>query len=686
MKLNRSISLCLQLLTYLLASSLFIGCQENPYPKGNGVIVKTPTLEKQPLPELSLAVNDVIEFREGRKGSYLIRGAVAAPGVPVISVEGLPAGATFDKKTNLLTWIPDHFAGNDPNDPGIKSHLYPITVQIRSSKDEYRAFRKEVNLIVYDVPQVIKINMARDASVDEGQKFSGSFTIENDDYPQGPFKVLLKDMPANLELIADSSDPTKFTIEFSPDFFHVNKQKDGNSKEYNGTIFVSNPANHIEEKQFILDVRDVRLDSKLVVPGHLVQGLDVSLQVAAYDLNREVVPKIELVQSPFDRHPYGKFSVQLVKNPDTFSSVLNVTWSDIPPSHNGETQELKFKACVLSFSRRYDNCSYKTSKIKLLVRDRKSPKIDRRKWPINDLVYLGFNKRISRRIRVTDQEDSSLMPKVEIFPKEMRKYVHWNNGTLTARFDQAGVFQFNVKATSDYNMSSSESFIVEVFPKSRKKVLIFADSTRDPEVVFYKKRFKNMEMMNPAIQAINLRNISNRKTLVITTSTLMDKSISHKVQRAIDEIDNIVVASPLIESLPPKFLNTLITKYDMSPIGRLSQIPNAPRLKKAKFQFTKHFDVPTHAIGLKGRASSVSGDPIIFNGGLYDTAKNCKGVLGISETDINPFIIGLSCHRKGRLSGGRISILGTEWADLKTSLKDKSIPAKWFDTLLNENF
>lgn len=684
MKLNKAFTL---LLTYFLASSLFVGCQENPYPKGNGVIVKTPTLEEQPLPELSLAVDDVIEFREGRKGTYLIRGAVAEPGKPVISVEGLPAGASFDKKTNLISWIPDHFAGNDPNDPGIKSQLYPITVQIRSDKDEFRAFRKEVNLIVYDVPQVIKINTARDGSVKEGQKFSSSFTIENDDYPKGPFKVLLKDMPANLELVADKNDPTKFTMEFTPDFFHVNEQKDGTSVKYNGTIFVSNPANHIEEKQFIIEVKDVRLDSKLVVPDHLVQGLDVSVQVAAYDLNREVVPKIELLGGASNRPQFGNFSVELVKNPDNFSSVLNVTWSDIPPAHNGETQELNFKACVLSSGGNYNNCSYKTSKIKFLVRDRKSPRIDRRSWPVNDLVYLGFNKTISRRVRITDREDSSLVPKVEIFPEEMRKYVKWQNGMLTARFDQAGVFQFNVKATSDYNMSSSESFILEVFPESRKKTLVFADSTRDPEVVFYKQRFKDMDLMNPAIQAINLRNISDRTTLVLTTSTLLDKSVQDKVQKAIDEIDNVVVATPLIESLPPKFLNTLTTKYDMSIIGKLSEVPHAPKLNSVMFQFNELFDSPVDKIGLKGSTTEASFDPIVFNGGLYDTHKNCKGVLGVSDkANVPPYIIALTCSRTERAGGGKISILGTEWADLKTSADDESIPAKWFDTLLNENF
>tara|TARA_Y100000780_G_C13696027_1_gene422576 strand:+ start:10069 stop:12120 length:2052 start_codon:yes stop_codon:yes gene_type:complete len=683
MKLRKTNKL---LLSFLLASSFLMGCDENPYPAGDGVIVETPTLEEEPLPELSLAVDDVIEFREGRRGTYLIRGAVAEPGEPIISVEDLPAGATFDEKENLIKWIPDHFAGNDPNDPGIKSRIYPIMVELRSSEDEFRAVRKQVNLLVHDVPQLIKINTARNGSIDEGKKFSSSFTIENSDYPDGPFKVLLKDMPANIELIADEDDPTKFTMEFTPDFFHVNRETDGQKVKYVGTIFVSNPANHIEEKQFEITVNDIRLDSKLVAPSELVQGLDVSIQVAGYDLNKEVTPKIELLGGRADRPQFGTFDFEVIKNPENYSSVLNVTWKDIPPSQNGKTHTLKFKSCVLSFNGSYNNCSYAETEVKFVVRDRKAPLISRSSWPVDELVYIGFNEKLSKNIRVTDREDSKLSPKVEIFPEEMRQYVEWDNGFLTARFDKAGVYQFNLKATSDYNVSSTESFILEVFPEERYKNLIFADSTRDPEVIFYKERFKDMQMMNPAIQQINPRNISGRDMLIITSSTLLDKSIQDKVMAAIDKIDHVVVASPLIENLPPKFYDRLVNKYDMSPIGRLSQIPNAPKLEDAKFHFTQHFDVPTNEIGLLGKSSSASTDPMIFNGGLYDTEKNCKGVLGVSETDINPFIIGLSCKRTERLGGGRISILGTEWSDLKTSEDDKQIPVKWFDTLLNEEF
>ncbi|MFT6604167.1 MAG: hypothetical protein ACJARO_001686 [Bacteriovoracaceae bacterium] len=233
-------------------------------------------------------------------------------------------------------------------------------------------------------------------------------------------------------------------------------------------------------------------------------------------------------------------------------------------------------------------------------------------------------------------------------------------------------------------MSSAESFIVEVFPNNRNKTLLFADSTRDPEALFYKSAFKGtMDIMNPAIQEVNLRNISDRETLVITTSTLLDESVQAEVLSAIKGIKNIVVASPLIRKLPPEFLTTLEEEYDFLPIGRYSELPNMPDLSKMKFVAVSKFATPVNAVGVKQKASKESHDPMIFNGGLHDPDKICKGVLGLSETGTNPYVTGVSCARK---NGGRISILGTEWADLLTQEADKEIPAKWFDTLLNGKF
>ncbi|MFT6071361.1 MAG: hypothetical protein ACJAT2_000543 [Bacteriovoracaceae bacterium] len=667
-------------LLFILSVITLVGCKQDPYPT-EGVFRKEPVVQgQQPLPALAISVGDKIEYREGRNLALKIRVEVEEPGEPIVKIDGLPEGASFDPKTFMLSWTPNYFQGNDINDASIKARFYPITIWLRSSALPKEYLRKTVNLVVFDIPRAIGIGSSRNSSVNENSEFNETITISNPDYPQGPFKLLTKDLPANMKI--EEISPTQFKLSYKPDYFHVNRARGESSKVYNGKIIVSNPANHIEEVDYKFTVKDVRREVKVVAPESLTQGLDVSFQVASYDLNREISPDMTLLTS---RPGFGNFRTEVIKNEDSFSSVMNIYWTDIPPVYNGTTQTLKFKACVLgSWGNRRDECKEEETEVKIVLRDRTAPGISRDDWERGELIYLGFNESMTRNIKVVDNEDRSLTPRVEVFPTEMREFVSWSRGKLRLRFNKAGVFQFNLVATSDYNMSSAESFIVEVFPNNRNKTLLFADSTRDPEALFYKSAFKGtMDIMNPAIQEVNLRNISDRETLVITTSTLLDESVQAEVLSAIKGIKNIVVASPLIRKLPPEFLTTLEEEYDFLPIGRYSELPNMPDLSKMKFVAVSKFATPVNAVGVKQKASKESHDPMIFNGGLHDPDKICKGVLGLSETGTNPYVTGVSCARK---NGGRISILGTEWADLLTQEADKEIPAKWFDTLLNGKF
>lgn len=667
-----------KLLVSLCVLFSLAGCKQDPYPENGDLRVVQREEQKPVEPPLAMSVEDVIEYKENRYREYKVRVSVKDPGQPLVKVDNLPPGCEFDPDTFLIKWKPTFFDGNDPADPSIKSRIYPITIWLRNSLDPVRALRRTINLVVHDVPQVIEIEPSRTTTVKEGQLFSNTFTIANADYPRGPFKVVTSGMPANTELI--KVDENTYKLEFTPDFHHVNRRTDGASKTYKGKIIVANPANHTMERTLDIVVNDERLETKLVTPGELTQGLDVSFQVVAYDLNKEVSPSLTLTT---DRPDFGYFSTEEVKNEANHSTILNVKWNDIPPVHNGKEYTLKFKSCVLGRWGSMDNCKDGSTKIKIVVRDRKPPAITRINWPAGEMLYLGHGKNETRQIDVRDSEDSNLSPKVEIFPAEVRKYVSWKNNRLEMNFSEAGVFQFNLIATSDYNVSSAESFLVEVFPKDRNKILFFADSTRDPEVIFYKNTFKNVDIMNPAIQDISLRNLSDRETLVIGTSTLMDDSVQPKVQQAIEKIKNIVVASPLIEQLPEKFLEDLRTNYELITIGRYSQLPNLPALEKMRFVTTKKFQTPGQPVMLKLSASAESKDPMLFNGGLDDPDKICKSVIGLSLDGTNPYVIGVVCDRKG---GGRISLLGTEWADLKVSTGDEQIPVEWFNTMVKGKF
>ena len=670
----------MRLLQLLLIITMVVSCKQDPYPdEGKGAYQQNkPEPRRVVKPPLSMAVDDVIEYNEGRQLQYGIRVSVREPGVPEVTIDNLPAGAKFDDKKMILTWKPSFSDGNDPKDPTIKSRIYPITVWLRSNLDGKNAIKKQVSLVVRDVPREIKIDGRDTVSVRENDKLSYNFEINNLDYPQGPYKVITSGMPANTKVIP--IDQNNFRLEFTPDYMHVNLRKDGSSKSYTGKIIVANPANHIEEKEVTIRVNDVRLSSKLVTPDTLTQGLDVSFQVAAYDLNQEVPPRIELLSN---RPGFGDFRTKLVENEEDKSSVLNVYWNDIPPVHNGKTVRLRFKSCVLSSRWSYSKCERGETDIKIVVRERKPPTIDRSLFPVGEMLYLGFNETFTRNLYVKDAEDPQLKPKVEIFPKSMRQYVSWSSDRLRLKFDKAGTHQFNIVATSDYQVSSSQSFIVEVFPEDRSKTLFFADTTRDKESRFYKNKMKNIDIMNPFIQDINIRNISDRETLILGTSILLDKEANASIEKAMTKIKNIVVASPLIDNMPDKFLDELRQDYNLDFVGRYNDLPRTPNINKTKFAFTKQFRKPTKDVRLSLNTTSESSNPLIFNGGLDDPSKICKGVLGLTETGNNPYVIGVVCKRN---NGGKITLLGTEWADLKVDSVDENIPQEWFNKMLNGSF
>lgn len=678
------------LISGLLLLSMFTSCNQNPYPSlGNsGDGTRTPQDSTRPddrvaKPPLSLSVDSSIKFQEGRQLQYQIRAEVQAPGEAIMWIEDMPNGVIFDSKEKVLTWTPSFFDGNDPKDPSIKVRTYKIKVFLRSSLLPKDQISEDVLLEVYDSPRAVKIIGDDYGKVNEGETLKYKFSIENEDYPVGPFKVLTSGMPANTK-VTQLSD-TEYQLEYSPDYYQVNLKKDGNRVEYPGKIYVNNPANHVGEKEVEIRIEDTRLGVNLQTPNTpqtptLEQGLDASFQIAAYDLNKEVTPKIELTSN---RPNFGHFTMDLIENVDSSSSVLNVKWMDIPPEHNGETISIGFKACVLKFSSSYTNCTTNSIKVKIVVKDRKSPIIDRNNWPVGELIYLGFKEVFTRTVDIVDGEDSRITPTVEIYPVEMRKYVSWSNNRLRMEFDKSGTHQFSLKATSDYKTSSAQSFIVEVFPVDRSKTLFFADSTRDPEVKFYQKHLKDVSLMNPLIQEINTRNVSDRDTLVLGTSILYDKAASPQILQAMAKIKNIVIASPLIDNMPDKFLAELREDYNMDFIGRYNDLPRTPDITKTYFAYTSQFNTPKNQVGLNLNASSESYNPLIFNGGLDEPNKKCKGVLGLTDNGNNPLVIGVVCKRN---NGGKITLLGTEWADLKVHQDDLDIPSSWFNTMLKGSF
>lgn len=667
----------------LLFLFAFIACENNPYP--NADTQKDPTRrEAKPRPAISLNMNDSYDLFEGTKREIEVD-ALVEVGRPDVVVIGLPTGAQYDPETFTISWQPNYFAGNDPKDPTKKVQVYNFKISLGTTDpEETRRIERTISLVVYDVPRNLDINGSNSAQVNENSKLRYEFNIENPDYIDGPFKVVGDKLPSNSKILT-TSNPKRFILEFEPDYYHVKASdscggwRNYGCKEYKPKLIVTNPAGHQSEKEITLQVKDVRLDTKLVAPDLVTQGLDLSLQVSAYDLNKEMAPILKIIDKP----SFGDFDTNVTKNPENYSSVLDISWTDIPPAYNGQIITLKYEACVKDRNNNNNNCERGQTDIKINVKERKAPIINRSAWPAGKVQFLGFNESKTFNISVRDGEDSRLDPAVTIEPVEMQKYVKFDQSRrrLTVQFSESGIYQFNLRAKSDYNVESAESFIVEIFSKNRSNVLYFTDSTKNEEVKFYKSVYPDLDIMNPNFQDLNIRNLSGRKTLLLGTSILKDNDIPDMILRAMDEIGDIIIASPLIDQMPEKFRVKLEDQYKVSINGRLSELPNAPALDKMEFVWRDDFTAPSGKIQLKGSATNESIDPVLFVAGVE--RQNCQDVLDLADARREKrYKIGVICDRvNGQY--GRLAILGTEWADLKTDAGDANIPARWFKQMLN---
>ncbi len=237
-------------------------------------------------------------------------------------------------------------------------------------------------------------------------------------------------------------------------------------------------------------------------------------------------------------------------------------------------------------------------------------------------------------------------------------------------------------ATSAYGVKSIESFVIEVFPEIRGKVLMLSDSSRDKEVQFYRKQFKSLEIVNPFLQDLGVRALAGRATLVVGTSVLVDPLSQQKVQEAVDSIKDVIIATPMIKNLPPLLYKQLTDDFKISVVGRYLDLPRLPSLNTMSLVVRYDYPVASVPLILAQTATSESFNPMVFSTGV--DSKNCRAVLELADAirDIRAQV-GTICNRP---TGGRLALLGTEWADLQVRhLNDANIPMKWLETMMVGN-
>ena len=672
----------------LLVLLSFLSCESDPYPEfGSGDVAKKPRRETMPPPApIGLIVEGKYNFIEGVRRDFQIKASVPAPGIPEIEVEDLPAGASFNPETFTFSWLPGYFDGNDPNDPTIKSRDYSIGIYLRSSLGNIKALYQRVYLTVLDSPQSFKVEGASSFTVIEGRTRVYKFEIINEDFKNGPFSINVENWPgaSHPKVIEDN----KFEISFSPSHYDVllNKRNDcrndyprGTCTKFTAKIIVYNAANHRVEKDVLIKIVDERLTPPLILPTIEEQGLDTSFQISSYDLNREVAPIIRL-QSAIPQ--YGEFRQELIENKEAHSSVLNIVWNDIPPTFNGKKVKFVIQVCTLGARGTMNDCYSKKIYRKIIVKERKAPVISREEWPSGEIVYLNYSERKNYKVEVNDGDNSSLsISNVEIFPADMRSFVTWKKGKLSVKFSKEGIHQFSLRATSEYNIASAQSFVVEVFAPDRSKTLFFIDSSRTDEVNFYKNIVKDVKLMNPSFQELNKKELSGRNTLIVGSGVLQDASLSTHIEKAMKLIPNILIASPHVRNMPATFLDELTQDHHVSIHGRFNDLSLSHKLTDLHFIARYDFEQSDDFVRLKGTTTLESQNPLLFSVGVdrYD----CEDVLDLTDKKEELRLkIGIICDRK---YGGRYAILGTEFSDLfiTDSDRDSEIPTQWLRRMLS---
>jgi hypothetical protein len=654
-------------------------CETNPYPEQGGEFVNGKQPTQRPIaPAYTIDVKSTLKFKEGIEDKFRIKFFVPT-GNAVINFIGLPDGMYFDKKESKLIWKPSFQAANDAKDPAIDLQRFPIKVALYSDNDTQAIKTKEIVIEVSDTARLFKTKTnVSTQQVTEGTEHNNSFEFINEDFPNGPFTVITRNLPQSLEVTLDKGNKATVNFKAAQNFVTVDDictYYSCKRKFANGTIIITAPNGRSLNIPYDLTVNDDRFEPVFVNPTTINQGLDVSFVVTAYDPNGEVLPSITLENLP--RNGLVTFENISGTKSDLLQTHMKLTWKDIPMSRRGTSTNFKFKSCVYNERRYMTECSNQTVTVNIEEQTHNAPSIQRDNWPLGKIEYLKFDKSFSVNIDVSDGDITPLAaPNVTIEPEAMKKSISFNNGTLKIRSSKPGLQQFSIRATSDYGIESVESFVFEILPESWSENIALISNVREIENVKNKDMFDSLDFVNPDTQNLEGRALSHRKTLVLGTDVLKNEDLLTKIETLSVNIRNIVVMSPLIDKLTNE-LGTEISELGILKLGRFNLQVNNP-LSDFNFLLGRDIELtrPKWKMKLAGTLTAESHNPLLLKKKI---TSSCIEVLSLgNETTGMDYLTTAKCTRS---NGGYLLLSSFEFADFATNVDDQDIPKNWLNTL-----
>ncbi len=666
-------------LTALFATALVLAaCKQNPFPESGRIVQKEPDPPAPVVPPLVLDVPDSSEVVEGQKLEIQLVASVPEPGKPLLTVQGLPEGAVFSPETMKITWSPGFEAANDDRDESVLLRTYPIHFVLSSSEDPVTITQRSSLIVVRDLPRPITMGLpTTPIQMNEGDLHEQVIQVKSEDFPKGPFQIQIKNVPMGATILRDLTDPTKFTVKYSPSFREVNFREatttsgDTLVREMEVTAFAPRGASVTEP--LVWRIKDSRSTALVFGPKKITQGMSVSFSVSAEDPNGEEAPSITLKPRPGFGLADLKTEAVNTGNPSRGvnpSQVATFRWTQIPPEQIGQTSDVTFNVCVKRTMWLKDLCKEHKVAVTFEKEEHKPPVIDRKEYPAGSIVHLREKESKTIAMPVRDGERASTAPSVVVNP--VSDEVTWKAGALSIDAKKAGLKQFSVTATSVFGVTQVEAFLLEVLPWSWSGTLLFGDGPNHAEVKATRDFFENPQIANPSLQLGDPRLLVLRDLVYIGTSAFDDTGAISPMEKQAVTVANVFLSSPAIAKLEGSLKDEL-AKLDIVIGTRLADLTGYSLELGADAGLV----APTDPFKLAGKLTPESATPAPVS----STNADCR-TLFVLKKALDPVLpVAVSCKRAG---GGRLVVAGFEFGDVQTSPADKPLIKNWLTSLVSK--
>ncbi len=349
-------------------------CHGNPYEgKDTSHLSTAPTVDHAQLPGFNILAPTVVEVTEGSPGVSIPISAQVLTGTPVLSAENLPSFGSYDAKTQMITLNPPIGASIDPKNPLETTRKYEIIVKATSTDAPASFIQQTIVLLVHHQAESLNVSgLNQFVTVFEGTTFQTDVHVSSFNFPKGPFYPVANNLPEGVT-IAPTSDPTVFSVSYTPNFRTVTRDHykhtcfDPNSiehlcQDFNSTLNVVDPKGDSAYVYTSWTVMDVRQSPVITAPSSVTGSIsNVDFYIQAEDPNDEAIPSLDATTQP----TIGKLDVQVVSTSkgsvNAHPSILvHVIWSGDLRKLSKGAQDLTFSSCASAFQTVPDACSTTT--------------------------------------------------------------------------------------------------------------------------------------------------------------------------------------------------------------------------------------------------------------------------------------------------------------------------------------